>query len=87
MGNTFIPVLVETTTWEPWTWLELREHLKGSKLWALIMKGDIEKLGELLGFKERMKEFVHIVTCARGALALRDEELQTLVLRCLDFVG
>lgn len=93
MVKTFIPCLIDTVVWEAYTWESLRCEVS-EKVWKLIEKEDVEALYKLVRdevkehpeekVKARIKDFIGDVKGAKGAVAVRDEIYQEVILALLE---
>ncbi|MCR6692950.1 MAG: hypothetical protein MRT15_11200 [archaeon YNP-LCB-003-016] len=93
MTYEFIPTLIQTTTWEAYTWEALRDSLSG-KVWELIKAENIDEIFNLIRdevgghgeeeVKKRIREFISDALNAEGVVTAYDEVYQDIVLAILD---
>jgi hypothetical protein len=89
----FIPALIQTTTWEAYTWEVLRDSLS-DEVWELIKTGNVDEVFNLIRdeleghgeeeVKKRIREFISDVLSAEGVVTAYDEVYQDIVLAILD---
>ena len=91
MGTEFIPTLIQTITWTPFYWETLRIEMS-KQVKEFAKNRDYEGLFKLVNHEfytfnelERdLEDFCADITTAKGAVAVKSETYQEVILRLLD---
>ncbi|MEM2188721.1 MAG: hypothetical protein QXI60_07690 [Thermofilaceae archaeon] len=93
MGKMFVPTLINTAVWEPYTWDEIRMELK-EEFFRLAKRGDVEKIYEKIknyledvspeDAKKCIRDFIEDAEYASGVVSATSKAYQDVILAILD---